>query len=57
MLIEKNNPGGVRSRVKMEFIIMYDLNYIEDMRACAARYYEVKRYALKRRRKGTELPT
>ena len=36
---------------------MYDINYIEDMRARAVRYYEVKRYACKRGRKGTELPT
>ena len=27
---------------------MYDINYIEDMRARAARYYEVKRYVSKR---------
>ena len=48
VLIEKNNPGGVRSRLKMELTIMYDINYIEDMRARAARYYEVKRYVSKR---------
>lgn len=35
---------------------MYDINYIEDMRARAARYYEAKRYTLKRGRKGSELP-
>lgn len=35
---------------------MYYINYIEDMRACAARYYEVKRYVSKRGRKGTGLP-
>ena len=27
---------------------MYDINYIEDMRARAARYYEAKRYVSKR---------
>ena len=48
VLIEKNNHGGVRSRLKMELTIMYDINYIEDMRARAARYYEVKRYVSKR---------
>lgn len=35
---------------------MYDINYIEFMRARAARYYEAKRYVSKRGRKGTGLP-
>lgn len=48
MFTEKNNPGGVRSRVKMEVTNMYGINYIEDMRARAARYYEAKRYVSKR---------